>query len=105
IKSSNDVNSGEQLNQAYTCVKIAFDKEDYKLDLDKMKSEIVPLRANDEFNTIRLEWHIPAETTDPLTAPCSGGSLPTATDPMPLCAEGAWASAGNEATTPAMLRA
>lgn len=101
IKSSTQPDSGEQLNQAYTCVKITLDSEDYIVDLEPMRSEIVPLRAKGSFNKVILEWHQP--TDEALTGPC-GQALVDA-NPRLLCPEADWTGVGGETTTPALLRA
>ncbi|HUC96606.1 MAG TPA: hypothetical protein VMR16_02995 [Candidatus Saccharimonadales bacterium] len=44
------------LNQAYTCVKISMDTDDYIASLDKDSSQIVPLAGTAPFSSIKLDW-------------------------------------------------
>ncbi len=44
------------LNQAYTCVIITTDTNDFVQNLQKDKSTIVPLKSLDLFNVVHIEW-------------------------------------------------
>lgn len=44
------------LNQAYTCVKIGVNTNDYKGSVDVNQSDIIPLRGVGEFDSIELSW-------------------------------------------------
>ncbi len=45
------------LEQAYTCVKINYDTQDYLRDLDSNETVVVPLRSREDFNQIKFSWH------------------------------------------------
>ncbi len=47
----------QDLEQAYTCVKINYDTVDYKRDMLNNEAIIIPLRARDGFNQIKFSWH------------------------------------------------
>lgn len=46
----------KQLNQAYTCVKINLNTDDYLGTIQANASKLIPLRANQEFSTVTVEW-------------------------------------------------
>jgi Tfp pilus assembly protein PilX len=54
-KNESDTNSAA-LNQAYTCVKIGVNTDDYKNSLTVNGSGIVPLRGVSTFDSIELSW-------------------------------------------------
>ena len=47
---------GKEFNQAYTCVNITMDTEDFLVSIPEGSSRLVPLKAKSEFNKIVLEW-------------------------------------------------
>jgi Tfp pilus assembly protein PilX len=48
---------GSEQNQAYTCVKVTLDTEDFSKTLDESGVPVVvPLKGRNEFNKIRLSW-------------------------------------------------
>lgn len=57
-----------QLDQAYTCVKIRVNTDDYKDELEVNQSDIVSLRGVGAFDTVELSWFsrkdLPASETD-----------------------------------------
>lgn len=55
IQSSSGV--GGELNQAYTCVTIDLDSDNYEASVDAMRSAFVPLKGVKSFNSVRVEWH------------------------------------------------
>lgn len=72
-------NAGK-LDQAYTCVKIATDTDDYLGQLETNESIVVPLRGTKAFNTVSLSWFsdkdISDQTNNPTIGfPSSGGSV------------------------------
>ena len=94
------------LNQAYTCVKITTESEDYLGNLYESKSKIIPLRATGSFNRIVIQWMHKSDgsiggegfaggNVNDLTAPMSPDTNLTS-----LPKKEAWS-----ATAPAMLRA
>lgn len=50
--------SGGDLNQAYTCVNIATDTNDYENTLDPHESDVIPLRTKDgaPFSEVQISW-------------------------------------------------
>jgi Tfp pilus assembly protein PilX len=54
-QNESDTNSAS-LNQAYTCVKIGVNTDDYKGSLSVNGSGIIPIRGVSEFDTIELSW-------------------------------------------------
>jgi Tfp pilus assembly protein PilX len=91
--------TGKTLDQAYTCVKIDLNTNDYKGKISANQSNIVPLNATGSFNTVEVDWFSRDDisaTTNNLTVgfPFSAGkvSLP---------------QAGNQwgTTDPALMRA
>jgi Tfp pilus assembly protein PilX len=54
--------ASEQLDQAYTCVKIALNTDDYKGKLEIGESDIVPLEGVGQFDTIVLSWFVQGDT-------------------------------------------
>lgn len=95
IKSSSS-DTGELLQQAYTCVKIGLNSNDYRLELNEMESEIVPLKATGSFNRIRISWHKPQSSNTP--RPCDAPNW-GAVDPGELCPANRWSD-----NAPALLR-
>lgn len=67
-QSESDANSAS-LNQAYTCVKVAVDTDDYKGTLSVNGSGIVPIRGVSQFDTVEVSWFskddISSNTNDP----------------------------------------
>jgi len=66
------------LDQAYTCVKVAVDTDDYLGDLETNESIVVPLRSASPFTQIELSWFsdkdISSQTNDPTIGFPSTGS-------------------------------
>lgn len=58
VKIKTTSTSTEQYDQAYTCVKVDMDTDDYMYKARNGITETIPLRSanNSEFNTILLEW-------------------------------------------------
>lgn len=66
IQSTQDSSdkSGEELNQAYTCVKIAMNTPDYLGDLAVNGSIVIRLKPEKDAEFIRLSWHSDKDLTD-----------------------------------------
>lgn len=79
-QSSGD--SASQLNQAYTCVKVGVNTDDYKGNADVNQSDIIPLRGVGTFTSIELSWFsredVSSEGEDDIEFPTTGSdsSLP-----------------------------
>ncbi len=54
-KNAADATS-EQLDQAYTCVKITTNTDDYKAELAVNQSSVIPLRGVSDFDSVKLSW-------------------------------------------------
>lgn len=80
-------NTGNSLDQAYTCVKVILDTIDYLGKLTANESNFIPLTSVTAFDTVQIEWFssddIGSETKYAILQP--GG--PT---PMPLLAQNSW---------------
>lgn len=56
IVQQSDGGRSSQLDQAYTCVKIDVNTDDYKGEIVVNQSNIVPLRSAGSFDTIEVSW-------------------------------------------------
>lgn len=68
------------LQQAYTCVKVYPNTDDYEAVLDRDKSTIIPLKGVSDFDTVRISWFkstdVSAVNTNPtVNFPASGASI------------------------------
>lgn len=100
-QSSND----NQLNQAYTCVKLKLETDDYVGTLEANASKIIPLKATGTFSQVLLQWF----TTDDFGTKGTSvdlQSLPPQFDPggtnqsiWPMLAQSSW-----PATRPSVMR-
>jgi len=52
-QSAND----SKLNQAYTCVKMQLETDDYIGALSPNSSKLIPLKSTDPFTTVTIEWY------------------------------------------------
>lgn len=68
IIQQSDTDNAAKLDQAYTCVKIKVDTDDYRDSLGVNESALIPLQAVGDFDTVVLDWFsrndISADTTD-----------------------------------------
>ncbi len=81
----------EDLNQAYTCVKIKTDNLDYRGNLDNDSGgTVIRLKGNGKFDKVRISWF----SNDDLIREDAGAQMvfPTVSTeyPTPLLATGAW---------------
>lgn len=97
IIQSSSSGGGQQLDQAYTCVKISSNSDNYLVNLEEMSSGIVPLYGVSSFDRLTIEWHTAASTSTSIDSLCGATSVSN----TPLCQPGAVAAD----TTPALLRA
>jgi len=92
-QSGND----SQLNQAYTCVKINLNTDDYAGPVQANTSKLIPLRATKDFTTVTIEWY----STDDLTANSTSiNLLPDASASKPFYLQSNWV-----ASRPSVMRA
>ena len=74
-------NAGDDaLQQAYTCVKVYPNTDDYEAVLDRDTSTIIPLKGVSDFDTIRISWFrstdVSANNSSPtVNFPTSGASI------------------------------
>lgn len=85
-------NVSNNLDQAYTCVKIIPDTDDYTNKLDKDNSKIIPLVGTASFDTVKIEWFSSAD----IQGSGTGVDVPLSANGVPLLAQDIWTSA----TTP-----
>ncbi|HJP81159.1 MAG TPA: hypothetical protein VJ841_02065 [Candidatus Saccharimonadales bacterium] len=65
-ESKIQTNTGDlKLDQAYTCVKIATDTDDYKGTLTAGQSTVVPIRGVSAFDTVELSWFSREDLSNP----------------------------------------
>lgn len=79
-QNESDVNSAK-LDQAYTCVKIAVDTDDYTGSVAANQSDIVPITGVSPFDTVEISWFskddISSSTSNPTIGfPSSDASMP-----------------------------
>lgn len=78
VQQSVDDNASK-LDQAYTCVKIAVNTDDYKGVVAKNQSSMLPLRGVSDFDTIELSWFsnadLPANSGPAIGFPSTGPSV------------------------------
>lgn len=99
IQTSNGA-SGAEMDQAYTCVQIAMDTDDYLADISPEKSLIIPLKAKTSFNKVIIAWQL---STDGL-----GDELenPAGDSPVNLAKPSLYDNVGDAwRKTPALVRA
>ncbi|MDO4774012.1 MAG: hypothetical protein Q4A37_02705 [Candidatus Saccharibacteria bacterium] len=89
---------GAQYDQAYTCVNITMNTEDYLYKATVDKSQLILLRSKQDFNEVQLEWFSRDDTT--ALAATSPPSYDPATGQGALPRRAAWGAA-----TPPLLRA
>lgn len=89
--SSNDNDS--DYNQAYTCVKMQLDTDDYVGSADANVSQLIPLKTNKTVSSITLKWYSPEDLG------VSGTSVALGTT-TPLLLQNKWA-----ANKPSLMRA
>jgi len=56
VQTGTDSSNQTALDQAYTCVKIALNTDDYLGTLKANESNIVPLSSMGSFNTVQIQW-------------------------------------------------
>lgn len=87
------------LDQAYTCVKITLDTDDYIASLDKNKSRLVPLKGKSSFNKIEIQWYSQRDLQNAQTTITSGTGIDLNTLPGVLPQQASWS-----ALRPALMR-
>ncbi len=74
--------TNNDLDQAYTCVKIIMQTADYVGELVKDASKLIPLVGVSNFDRVKIEWFSPAN----LAAPAVKAVIPNAAAGVPLSA-------------------
>lgn len=92
---------GKDLDQAYTCVKVRMDTEDYRGTLSQGKTLLVPLRGVKDIEQIEIAWQLKdsREIASDTIAAAGGGNDLKKLYPNDSGESGPWSK------TPAMLRA
>ncbi len=92
VQQSSNVNEdGESidaaLDQAYTCVTMQLDTDDYVTTIPADQSVLIPLSGVNDFDTITVEWFSSADlsSSSAHAAPDTGSS-----SPKPLLPQGSW---------------
>lgn len=83
------------LEQAYTCVKIKQDTDDYLGTIEADGATLIPLRGTGVFNTVTVSWALSKNGADVTLPSGSDGALPL---------KDAWRSAGSSEMYAALLR-
>ena len=79
---------GNNLDQAYTCVKINLQTDDYVGILTKEASKLVPLFGVSSFNTIKIDWF----SSKDLQGTSLTADVPQFGDGTPLLSQDGWSS-------------
>lgn len=94
-------NSSENaLDQAYTCVKIDTQTDDYIGELGQDTSKVIPLVGTSGFNSIRVEWFSARDLHGSGTAV----DTPSFTDGTPLLRQASWTSSAQQ-NRPSLMKA
>lgn len=101
VRSRTGASGGQRFNQAYTCVNISMDTDDYLYTAKEGVAEMIPLNAGGDVSRISIEWFMQADAGEgvPATVPCHSRPNPAGCDDrMPR--KSAWGNA-----TPPIVRA
>jgi len=89
--SAVDQGTGESidqaLDQAYTCVTLQLDTDDYVATIGADQSVLIPLAGKNTFDTITLQWFSEADLS---SATASAAPDTTASTPKPLLTQSTW---------------
>lgn len=94
--------SSNSLDQAYTCVKILLDTNDFVGELKQDNSKMIPLIGVNDFDTVKIEWFNSEDLQDP--SKTIEPSLSTSTTAFPLLAQDSWITA-SQPNRPSIMRA
>lgn len=80
IIQQSETDNAAKLDQAYTCVKVSVNTDDYRNQLDVNTSEVVPLTGESEFDSVELSWFsrddVASSTADPsISFPATGADV------------------------------
>jgi Tfp pilus assembly protein PilX len=81
--------SANALDQAYTCVKIETQTDDYVGEIGQDTSKVIPLVGNEDFDSIKIEWFNSSDHQGSGTEV----NVPLFTDGVPLLNQDNWTSA------------
>jgi Tfp pilus assembly protein PilX len=99
IQVQNGGNSNA-LDQAYTCVKINTQTDDYIGELGQDASKVIPLVGESNFDSIKVEWFSSRDLQGSGTAV----NVPSFTDGVPLLNQNSWTSTSRQ-NRPSLMRA
>ena len=74
------VGDDESLQQAYTCVKITLNTDDYSGSLSPGQSRLIPLKGEGAFDRVRVEWFSKVNLQDAQVVPRADGSKIVSSD-------------------------
>lgn len=72
IIQQSDSDNAAKLNQAYTCVKIGVNTDDYKGNLAVNESSVVPITGVSDFDSIELSWFSKDDISSTTNSPTIG---------------------------------
>lgn len=88
--------SDKALNQAYTCVLVQLETDDYVWPIKSGESQLVPLVGKTDYDTVTVRWY----DKDNQTSTDGSVTLPGISGTHPFVAQSAWS-----ANTPAVMKA
>jgi hypothetical protein len=97
-QSQSDSDPALNLNQAYTCVKMSLNTDDYLGTLAADTSKIIPLKGTSDFDSVTIQWYLPSDLGT--TATTLQKMVSDSATTKPLYLQTNWAS-----NTPSLLRA
>lgn len=86
LVQSRRAGDGSEFNQAYTCVTITTDTDDFLVQVSEGSSRLIPLKAKTEFNRVVIEWFMKDDANGQRMAgrvnssASASGSLPASAD-------------------------
>jgi len=85
IQQSAGDSASAALDQAYTCVTITRNTDDYKGVLQANTSRVIPIVGKDTFDRVLIEWYTAGDMQNP-----SAVDLKATTTPLPLLLQANW---------------
>lgn len=69
---SSSTGNGEAFNQAYTCVNIDMDTDDYRFAVSEGEIELIPLKSRTDIARVTVEWYSQEDAGDGVMATAPG---------------------------------
>lgn len=98
--SASSSSRDSQLNQAYTCVKMQYDTDDFLGKSSTQQSKMIPLKGNRDFRYVRISWH----NVNNMSKPDESINLPEVTGHPSRIQTESLSDWQKDATRPAMLK-